>query len=204
MGSAPRRLSRGSGASASARSRGAPPSGRACTGGLPTAPSGRAVTACWPAACSDASASGRATATTITLSSPPPATPLLARYCSFAETDILVLCLPVTPETRGVIDSEALAALPRGAYLVNVARGPLVDYRALHAALKRGHLGGAALDVFGQEPTPPDDPLLALPNVVATPHVAGVTERSYQGIADAVAANIERLRHGAPPLYRVV
>lgn len=141
----------------------------------------------------------------------PPAAPPLARYFSlverhaaFATTDILVLCLPLTPETRGVIDADALAALPRGAYLVNVARGPLVDYGALRAALERGHLGGAALDVFWQEPMPPEDPLLALPNVVATPHVAGVTERSYQGIADAVAANIERLRRGEPPLYRVV
>lgn len=142
--------------------------------------------------------------------STPPAEPPLAgyfpfakRHAAFAATDILVLCLPVTPETRGVIDAAALAALPRGAYLVNVARGPLVDYAALRAALEQGHLGGAALDVFWQEPMPPDDPLLALPNVVATPHVAGVTERSYQGIAETVATNIERLRRGEPPLYRL-
>lgn len=130
--------------------------------------------------------------------------PFAARQAALAETDILVLCLPLTAETAGVIDTAALAALPRGAYLVNVARGPLIDYPALRTALATGHLAGAALDVFWQEPIPPDDPLLALPNLLATPHVAGVTERSYRGIADAVAANIERLRRGEPPLHRVV
>lgn len=76
--------------------------------------------------------------------------------------------------------------------------------RALHDALAKGHLGGAGLDVFWAEPVPPDDPLLKLPNVIATPHVAGVTDRSYSDIADAVALNIERLQRGEPPLNRVV
>lgn len=88
--------------------------------------------------------------------------------------------------------------LPKGAYLVNTARAALVEYDALYDALSRGALGGAALDVFWEEPVRTDDPLVFLPNVLATPHVAGVTEQSYAEIADAVATNIERLRRGEP------
>jgi phosphoglycerate dehydrogenase-like enzyme len=76
-----------------------------------------------------------------------------------------------------------------------------VDYAALREALAAGRLAGAGLDVFWQEPIPPDDPLLAY-NVIATPHVGGVTDRGYGGIADAVAANVERLRRGEPPANR--
>jgi phosphoglycerate dehydrogenase-like enzyme len=119
-----------------------------------------------------------------------------------AQTDVLVPCTPLTPETRGLIDAEALAALPPGAYLVNVGRGGLVSYDALVAALSSGRLAGAGLDVYWQEPISPEDPLLALPNVVATPHVAGVTEESYAQIAKTVAENIDRLRRGEPPLNR--
>jgi len=126
------------------------------------------------------------------------------RNACLAGADVIIICTPLTPETRGFIDAEALAALPCGAVLVNAARGPIVDYDALYSALTSGHLGGAGLDVFWREPMPPDDPLLALPNVIATPHVAGVTDRSYREIADAVVSNIERVRRGEPPLNRVV
>jgi phosphoglycerate dehydrogenase-like enzyme len=121
---------------------------------------------------------------------------------ALAQTEVLVLCVRLGHQTRGLIDSRALRALPVGAYLVNAARGGLIDYRALYHALASGHLGGVGLDVFWTEPMPPDDPLLELPNVIATPHVAGVTDRSYSDIADAVASNIERLRRGEPPLNR--
>ncbi len=83
---------------------------------------------------------------------------------------------------------------------MNAARGGLVDYAALYSALQSGHLAGAGLDVYWKEPIAPSDPLLALPNVIATPHVAGVTDRSYDEIADAVAGNIERSRRGEVPL----
>jgi phosphoglycerate dehydrogenase-like enzyme len=126
------------------------------------------------------------------------------REVALAQSDVLVVCVRLVQQTRGLIDATALAALPAGAYLVNAARGALVDYAALCGALVSGQLGGAGLDVYGNEPLPPDDPLLALPNVIATPHVAGVTDRSYAGIADAVACNIERLRRGEPPLNRAV
>jgi phosphoglycerate dehydrogenase-like enzyme len=124
------------------------------------------------------------------------------RQC-LRQTNILIPCTPLVDGTRGMIDAEALAALPRGGYLVNVARGGLVNYQALYAALMSGQLAGAGLDVYWQEPIAPDDPLLALPNVIVTPHIAGVTDRSYEEIADAVTANIERLRRREPPLNRV-
>lgn len=125
------------------------------------------------------------------------------RDAALAQADVLVLCVRLGAHTRGLIDSQALAALPAGAFLVNTARGGLVDYRALYGALVTGRLAGAGLDVFWTEPFSPNDPLLQLPNVIATPHVAGVTDRSYAEIADAVACNIERLRRGEPPLNRV-
>ena len=121
-----------------------------------------------------------------------------------AQTDVLILCVPLTCETEGIIDRGALAALPEGAVLINAARGGLIDYRALCAALESGHLGGAGLDVFWEEPFSPRDPLLRLPNVIATPHIAGVTDKSYDQIADAVAANLERLRRGEPLADRAV
>ena len=121
-----------------------------------------------------------------------------------SKTDVLVLCTRLCADTRGMIDAHALAALPSKALLVNAARGALIDYTALYEALSGGRLAGAGLDVYWQEPIAPDDRLLALPNVIATPHVAGVTDRSYGQIADVVAANIERLRRCEPPTNRAV
>jgi phosphoglycerate dehydrogenase-like enzyme len=118
------------------------------------------------------------------------------RDAAFRETDVLVVCLRLNAETRGIVGAEVFAALKPGAYLVNTGRGPLVDYAALSSALDSGRLAGAGLDVFWQEPISPEDPLLARPNVVATPHIAGVTDRSYGDIAAVVSANIERLRRG--------
>jgi phosphoglycerate dehydrogenase-like enzyme len=119
-------------------------------------------------------------------------------------SDLLVLCLRLSETTRGIIGTSVLSALPAGACLVNAARGSLVDYAALYAALASGHLGGAGLDVYQQEPVEPDDPILALPNVIATPHIAGVTDKSYGEIADAVVSNVERLRRGDALLNRAV
>ena len=126
------------------------------------------------------------------------------RAACLRETEVLVLCVRLSHETRGLVDGNVLAMLRDSAYLVNAARGALLDYHALYAALSNGRLAGAGLDVYWVEPIPADDPLLALPNVVATPHIAGVTDRSYGEIADAVAANIERLRRGEPLQNRVV
>lgn len=126
------------------------------------------------------------------------------RAAALAQTDILVICSRMTQETRGTINQAALDVLPKGAYVVNAARGGLLDYDAFYNALSSGHLGGAGLDVYWDEPISPDDPLLALPNLIATPHVAGVTDQSYEEIAVAVAANVDRLRRGIEPLNCVV
>jgi len=126
------------------------------------------------------------------------------RDVCLAQTDVLILCARLSRATQGLIDASALRALRQGAYLVNAARGALIDYEALYLALKSAHLAGAALDVYWTEPIAPDDPLLSLPNVIATPHIAGVTDRSYEEIAEVVAINIDRVRRHEVPLNRAV
>ncbi|MGX1097070.1 phosphoglycerate dehydrogenase-like enzyme [Amorphus sp. MBR-141] len=112
------------------------------------------------------------------------------------EADIVFLCLPVTAETRAMIDRAALDRLGPEGVLINASRGGLVDEDALTAALAEGRIAGAGLDVFATEPLDPASPLLRLPNVVATPHIAGVTDVSYAGISAAFAENVRRLRAG--------
>ena len=126
------------------------------------------------------------------------------RERAFAATDILVLCMRYSDEMRGMLGAKELAHLKRGAYVVNVARGGVLNGEALYSQLHLGHLAGAGLDVFWQEPLPTEDPILTVPNVIATPHVGGVTEASFSMIAEVVATNIERIRSGEPPLNRVV
>src|SRR5207253_328381 len=86
----------------------------------------------------------------------------------------LVVCCPLTDQTRGMVNEQILAALPVGGYVINVARAAVIDYEALVDALRTGHLAGAGLDVVWREPVVPQDPLLGY-NVVVTPHVGGVT-----------------------------
>lgn len=112
--------------------------------------------------------------------------------------DILVLAAPLTPETEGVIDREALALLPPGAVLVNVGRGSLVDEPALVDALRSGRLGGAGLDVFEEEPLPPSSPLWDLPNVIVSPHSAGTSDRENERITDLFRDNLRRFLDGEP------
>jgi len=112
--------------------------------------------------------------------------------------DTLVLTAPLTEETRDIIGARELALLPRGAHLINVGRGQLVDEVALVEALQRGQLGGAALDVFVVEPLPADSPLWSLPNVIVTPHSAGGTPLAAQRAADYFATNLARYLAGEP------
>ena len=112
--------------------------------------------------------------------------------------DSLVLALPLTPETRGIIDAGALARLRPSARLVNVGRGELVDEAALVRALTDGRLGGAALDVFAVEPLPPESPLWDLPNVLVTPHVAGSDPRNDAQVAAMFLDNLARFERGEP------
>lgn len=116
-----------------------------------------------------------------------------------AVADYVVVAAPATPENIGLVDARVFAHMKRGACIVNIARGPVIDYHALLAALRDGTVAGAGLDVFWQEPFDPEDPLLN-ENVIATPHIGGATETSLTGIGQAVAANIERVRRGEIPL----
>jgi D-3-phosphoglycerate dehydrogenase len=114
--------------------------------------------------------------------------------------DVVTLHARVTPETTGFIGRDALARIKRGAFLINTARGPLVDYEALHDALTSGHLGGAMLDTFAVEPVPPDWPLLQLANVTLTPHIAGASVRTVTVAAEQAAEEVRRFLAGEPPL----
>ena len=117
------------------------------------------------------------------------------------QTDYLFICVPLTVETRNMIDEQELALLPKGAYILNAARGPIINKKALITALDSGHLGGVALDVDWKEPPEPNDPILDYPNVLATPHIAGVSDVSYRGIADKIKKNITRVMEGKLPLH---
>ena len=117
-----------------------------------------------------------------------------------ARADVVSLHARVTPETTGFIDRDALARIKRGAVLINTARGPLVDYNALHDVLLSGRLAGAMLDTFAVEPVPADWPLLQLPNVTLTPHIAGASVRTVTIAADQAAEEVRRFLAGEPPL----
>jgi phosphoglycerate dehydrogenase-like enzyme len=112
------------------------------------------------------------------------------------QSDYLFLCLPLNDQTRGLINQAALALMPPHACVVNAARGGLIDHQALLRALTEGRLMGAGLDVFEQEPLDPSSPLLLCPDVLATAHIAGVTDTSYRSIAYALADNLRRLEAG--------
>jgi phosphoglycerate dehydrogenase-like enzyme len=114
---------------------------------------------------------------------------------ALAEADFAVLCLPLTGETRGMIGARELAALRPHAWLLNVARGPIVDERALVAALESRRIGGAVLDVFDEEPLPPAHPLWSLPNTVITPHISGPSTPA--DIAPVFNDNLRRYLQGA-------
>ena len=112
--------------------------------------------------------------------------------------DWLVLACPLSERTRGLIDAEALARLPAGAHLVNVARGEVVDEAALIDALRHGALAGAYLDVFAQEPLPPASPLWELPGVIVTPHAAGHSDGNESRVAAIFLDNLRRWTRGEP------
>nr|WP_269809487.1 2-hydroxyacid dehydrogenase [Kineosporia rhizophila] len=119
-------------------------------------------------------------------------------------SDIVVATVPLSEKTRGLLDSEALAAMRPDAILVNVARGAVVDEQALHNALTEGTIGGAAIDVWWRNPRDPDAPppshldFTGFDNVVLTPHQSGHTEETFQGRVADVVANVEALASGRP------
>lgn len=119
---------------------------------------------------------------------------------TLAEADVLSLHCPLTAETRHLIGAVELAAMKAGAVLINTARGALVDYPALLAALRSGHLGGAGIDVVEQEPPVDGHPLLevSLPNLIVTPHVAWASEASMARLGEQLVAVLEAWDRGEP------
>ncbi len=125
---------------------------------------------------------------------------LVDRATLLAQSDVVTLHARVTPETTGFIDAPAFAAMKPGAIFVNTARGPMVDYDALHDALASGRLRGAMLETFAVEPAPADWPLLRLPNVTLTPHIAGASLKTVKIAAAQAAEEVRRHLGGEPPL----
>lgn len=118
-----------------------------------------------------------------------------------ARSDVLVCLLPLTPDTHGLLDARVFAQLPRGAFVVNVSRGALVVESDLVAAIRSGHLAGAALDVQSREPLPPDDALWDEPRVLVTPHIASLP--TPDTVVQQVLENLARARSGQPLLRQV-
>ena len=123
---------------------------------------------------------------------------------ALARADYVALTCPLTPETTGLINAAALAAMKPGAYLINMARGRVVDEPALIAALQAGQLAGAGLDCTWEEPLPAASPLWAMPNVLITPHTAGETRRYEDNVIDILLENLGRLWRGESTLYNQV
>jgi phosphoglycerate dehydrogenase-like enzyme len=114
------------------------------------------------------------------------------------DLDVLVIAAPLTRETQSLLGAAELARLKRGAYLVNIARGAIVDETALLEALRSGQVGGAALDVFEDEPLPPASPFWSAPNVLVTPHMSGKTDRVNDRRFSLFADNLARFVAGEP------
>jgi phosphoglycerate dehydrogenase-like enzyme len=124
--------------------------------------------------------------------------PLAELRDAVADADAIVLALPLTETTRGLVSADVIAAMPPHAVFVNVGRGELVDQQALTAALASGRLAGAGLDVFDPEPLPADDPLWDLPNVIISPHTSGSSDGTSRRVAEIFLDNLGRFTRGEP------
>ncbi|MFQ4141284.1 D-2-hydroxyacid dehydrogenase [Chlorogloeopsis sp. ULAP02] len=114
------------------------------------------------------------------------------------EADYVVVATPLTPETKGLINAEVLRLMNPNAYLINIARGAIIDESALLTALSEGWIAGAGLDTFVTEPLPPESPFWSLPNVFVTPHCSALTPQLRNRIVALFLDNLARYRHGEP------
>lgn len=119
-------------------------------------------------------------------------------YDFATKADIVACCLNLNSETAGIVNNNFISSMKKGALLVNVARGPLLDYEAVVKNLESGHLGGLGTDVAWTEPFDPNDQILKFKNVIMTPHIAGVTEHSYRSMAKVVGDVVLQLHAGNP------
>jgi D-3-phosphoglycerate dehydrogenase len=118
-------------------------------------------------------------------------------------SDFVSVNCPLSASTRGLIGAREIALMKPTAYIINTARGPIIQERALHEALAAGRIAGAGLDVFEVEPTPRDNPILALDNVIVTPHGLCFTDECFTGIARNTFEAVRALADGAAPKYVV-
>ena len=120
------------------------------------------------------------------------------------QSDVLVIAAPLTAETHNLLGATEFARMKKGAVLINVGRAKIVDHSALVDALRSGHLGGAALDVFLKEPLPADDPLWSFPNVILTPHTSGFRQGHWNDVIDLFSDNLTRFEGGQAVKFRVL
>ncbi len=123
---------------------------------------------------------------------------------ALGSADFVTIHCPRNSETEGMFNAERILRMKRSAYLINTARGGIVDESALNAALSEGMIAGAGLDVFDQEPPQPDNPLLKLPNVIMAPHIAGVTTEAFDRMSVATVQNLLDMLDGKPKMEHVV
>lgn len=126
--------------------------------------------------------------------------PIQAVRSMIKDCDFVVICLPLTPQTRGIFSEGELAAMKPGAFLVDISRGGVVDQVALLQSLQEKQIAGAGLDVFSEEPLPPASLLWRLPNVLITPHIAGISPHYLERAADLFSENLKRYTGGMPLL----
>jgi phosphoglycerate dehydrogenase-like enzyme len=117
----------------------------------------------------------------------------------FARSDVLSVSCPLTPDTRHIVNAERIAMMKPTAYLINTARGPIVDQKALTKALQERRIAGAGLDVLEQEPPDPNDPILKLDNVILAPHALCWTDQCFAGNGAADVRAVLDVQHGREP-----
>ncbi|HMK33650.1 MAG TPA: NAD(P)-dependent oxidoreductase, partial [Desulfomonilaceae bacterium] len=120
-----------------------------------------------------------------------------------SRADFIISTVALTENTRGLFDQRLFECMKQSGFVINVSRGPVVNEHDLAEALAGGKIAGAGLDVYSREPVEPDNPLLSMQNVFATPHVAGSTRQNYEGIARIVADNLLLFKNGKTPLHCV-
>jgi phosphoglycerate dehydrogenase-like enzyme len=123
---------------------------------------------------------------------------LVSKQDLFEQADILTVHLVLSPRSQGLVDAQALSWMKPTALLINTSRGPIVDEQALLDALQHQRLGGAAIDVFAQEPLPADHPFRSLPNLLATPHIGYVTQNNYRQFFEHMIEDVLAWHSGKP------
>jgi D-3-phosphoglycerate dehydrogenase / 2-oxoglutarate reductase len=129
----------------------------------------------------------------------PPHVQAVDKQALFSQADVVVLACPLNEQTRGLVDAATVASMKRDAILINMSRGPVIDTAAVIAALREGRLGGAALDVHDKQPLTGSEPVFDAPNLLLTPHVAGITATSMRAMSEGAVATVLALLRGERP-----